>query len=198
MPLLYVYAMLAALMWWCLCQNIKWLRSSVTVEPIILLFLDAASLSLLVYILVVLPGRRLRDRGRIVPYFKKPNSGALSAGSFLSGEAIAANCEELDHLAIRCNVLPVSRFGFNDDWYCEKLEWHDPADGLRTIRALKEAIAPSDSAWPRDGKETLISELGKLEVALENALAQAVPFCLLFRLSEGMSGPQADSREGSF
>lgn len=95
-------------------------------------------------------------------------------------------------------LLPVSRFGFIDDGYFEKLEWHDPAEGLRTMRTLKEAITPSDSAWPRGGKETLMSELGKLELALENALAQAVPFCLLLRLNEGMSGPKADSREGTF
>jgi hypothetical protein len=141
----------------------------------------------------------LRDGGRIVPYFKKAYQGELGQGTSRAGVALAAQCEELDRLAIRMNVAPLSRFGFNDDRDGEIVEWHDPEVGLRTVAQLIHTMAGEKSASSQSKKQATLADLEKLRAALERAQAQGVLFCQLVRFEhDAWSLQEAELRQGSF
>jgi hypothetical protein len=136
-----------------------------------------------------------RDRGQIVPYFKKPTDHSLG-DAWLSGRALSRNCQRLDELGIRLGVQPLSHFGFADDMRGETVVWHEPKEALVTTRALLEALESADCAGQRD---ELREDLVKLQAALEKAQANGNQFALLVNFEEGwISGPEVEQRQGSY
>jgi hypothetical protein len=122
-------------MFWCIRENVRWLRADIGPRPIVLLVLDLAVFALLAHWLRA-AAQRLKESGRIVPYFKKPKSRNTSKETFAAGAAISAHCESLDSLAAQRGLVPISQFGFKDDRLWQTVKWHDPEEGLRSVTGL--------------------------------------------------------------
>ena len=163
---------------WAFLAGLRWLWRP---RPSVGTVLNTAIFFLLCWYFVSGLIDHLRDGGRIVPYFKKPYKGQLGRGTASAGEALAGHCEELDRLAAQMHLAPLSHFGFNDDLCREPVEWHDAADGLRTVTGLIEAVEQDHLAWPESEKQATLADLKKLQAALERARLQGVPICLLLR-----------------
>lgn len=101
--------------------------------------------------------------------------------------------EELDRIAVRRNITPLSEFVLEDlelyeeaiDYADEDLaaelqaraararsqpEWHDPAEGLKTVRALREELQL------RPGHEGVLADLETVERLLDEAAARGRRF----------------------
>ena len=181
---------------WAFFAGLKWLWRP---KPFLGTVLNAAIFFFLCWFFLYFLITALLDGGRIVPYFKKPYEGRLGQGAANAGEALAAHCEELDRLAIRMNLAPLSRFGFNDDLDGEAVEWQDGAEGLRTVMGLIHGMAEAQIAWSESQKQATLADLEKLRAALERAHAQGVPFCLLLRFKRELwSRMEHAARKGWF
>ncbi|MBS0262283.1 MAG: hypothetical protein JSS02_10065 [Planctomycetes bacterium] len=128
----------------------------------------------------------------IVPYFQSEIGGIES---FASGYAVARACQSLDALAAELGLLPLSAFGFNDDWAGEQLVWHAPAEGLATCQGLLAALADRPGALP--GQERVIRELRRIAAALQKAHEKKIPFCLLLRVGDGTNAMEWEQRQGT-
>lgn len=129
----------------------------------------------------------------IVPYFQSPVPGP---STFCTGEALARHLGELDELAIRLGILPLSAFGFPDDLAGETLAWHDPAWGLETVSSLLERLRDEPGLVKRAA--AVIADLELIEARLAEACRAGVPFCFLLRLGRSTSGHEMSLRKGHF
>ncbi len=158
------------------------------------LFLAAlASAVFLVFGLLASVGAMIDCRtARVMPYFRR-HVGEID--TFLAGEALARHLPFLDDLAARCDLPPLSAFGFADDLNGETLTWHNPSEGLRTVLRLRNSL----QELPEDVLDHLavLEDLQKLEQALQRAEAQDIPFCLLFRHGNTTSGHEWSVRQGT-
>jgi hypothetical protein len=129
----------------------------------------------------------------IVPYFKEEVGGI---DTFLSGQAVAENCRQLDLIALENNVAPISAFGFNDDFRGEEVQWHDPENSLETITTLLGVIRRN----PKIVKyaKAIISDLERTEDALRKARSRDIPFCFILRTGSGTNAMEMEQRTGSF
>jgi hypothetical protein len=137
-----------------------------------------------------------RLTARIVPYFKERTQ---ESDTFFKGQTIAKNCRKLDEIAMKINICPISEFGFNDDLDGEQVKWHDPKKGLETISGLLNQIRQNPTLVKE--ASSVISDLGRVEIALKNAASKSIPFCFLLR--EGseyydVSQAEKNRRKGSF
>lgn len=124
-------------------------------------------------------------RVRILPYFEREIGGIET---FLTGTALARNCERLDALARELSCVPLSDFGFADDLSGEAVTWHDPAVALMTVDALKARLSLDEAELARD-----LNTLGR---ALARAAEKGARFCLVLRVGDGASGMEMDRRVG--
>jgi hypothetical protein len=140
-----------------------------------------------------------RMRPRVVPYFELKDfrrgdpsrkTAEESGRAFLSGEEIAANLEDLDELALRLGVAPLSSFGFGDDLLKQEPQWSGIDDGLRTLSALLTNASKPDVA----------AQLQNLAAALAKARQSQVRFCLIVRYGpdDAISGVEMAKRQGTF
>lgn len=136
------------------------------------------------------------DRPRIVPYYTKqpgnvrPASDA-SRAAFHGGVRLAAGLSRVDEVARQRGLKPLSAFGFDDDVLGQRPQWHDPAEGLRTVAAIIDSLPESDSAT---------ADLRAIRDALADAVAGRVSFCLILRYGadDFISGHEMERREGTF
>jgi len=130
---------------------------------------------------------------RIVPYFEsRVGFGKIQA--FSGGVELAKHCRTLDALASQLGATPLSAFGFKDDRDGQKLNWHNPLDGIDTTARLKEHIRGKQDAI------SIVQELDLLQNNLEQAREKNIKFCLLIRsgLDKMISPIEMDNRKGSF
>lgn len=72
----------------------------------------------------------------------------------------------------------------DDDWRAGRTDWHSPAEGLKAVKALIQAIEADPRASKRwneddpDGLETLMDDLQQLAACLEKAVPKGVQFRL--------------------
>ncbi|MFO0910949.1 MAG: hypothetical protein U0794_21845 [Isosphaeraceae bacterium] len=128
----------------------------------------------------------------IVPYFP---SKVGNIDTFGRGHRLARWFEPLEELAATLNVRPLSDFGFADDLAGEKVVWHDPADGLRTVEALRASVADRDTGIPHDPR--LLEDLQHLSEALAIARDRKIAFSLLYRAMDGTSAQEWEVRQGT-
>ncbi|MFN0053933.1 MAG: hypothetical protein ACKV0T_17275 [Planctomycetales bacterium] len=127
----------------------------------------------------------------IVPYFQRPLGGIVT---FSGGHRVARSCRRLDELAAQRGLTPLSAYGFNDDLQGEPLNWHPPEQGLATFDGLLAGIYEvADS----DVDKRLVEELTAMRDALEKAVVQRVPFCLLLRVGDSTNAQEWELRQGS-
>ena len=109
------------------------------------------------------------------------------------GEILASNYEEIDKIARRAKLTPLSAFADNreipDDFdgdpddlaeaMGEWTEWFDPADGLAAMHAIVDHINSNPRAVKRlDDSAEVIAELEELARALSAGAAQGAKFRL--------------------
>lgn len=128
---------------------------------------------------------------RIIPYY---SDRVPEADTFLYGVAIASNSQILDEVAVAKNVKPLSAFGFKDDARWQKLVWHEPDEGIKTVESLlaevhKNPVIFSDSA-------ELQSDLNRILAALKAVQASKLKFCLLVWIGDSVSLMEMDRRKG--
>jgi hypothetical protein len=124
----------------------------------------------------------------VCPYFESPVGDIETFGH---GRALARRHCELDALACRHGVAPLSSFGFADDLEGETLVWHDPADGLATVEALLGALSGPGCEIPR--REPIVADLKRVADALAKAHAKGIRFCLMYvSVRRSASGKRCD------
>jgi hypothetical protein len=128
----------------------------------------------------------------IGPYFQQ-RLGDIH--TFARGLAIARSCQELDELAVKLGLIPLSTFGYNDDFAGEELTWHAPELGLATVSGLLTALR----ANPQTIREPVqvIEELAAVERALQIASDRGIPFCLLLYTAGATNSMEWEQRKGS-
>jgi hypothetical protein len=117
-----------------------------------------------------------------------------------SGVALLYRQRQIDELAERLRLLPLSRFfSTNPDAVSAYLaeqglnpaefdlpdeEWYDPADGLETVRGLLVAIRTEPESIPKSDKIVLDLE------GIEQVLTLAAMHNVRFHLARELSPPQ--------
>jgi hypothetical protein len=128
----------------------------------------------------------------IIPYFQ---SAVGEIDTFCAGKALVLQVLLLDRISAELNVRPLSDFGYNDDICGERVEWHDPAVGLKTVRALLTEIKSHPERV--DGGRNLIDDLDKLMHALGRANDQNIRFSLLLRQGNSTNALEWERRIGT-
>lgn len=137
-------------------------------------------------------------RPRIVPYFARElgRLGGPTMIAFRRGRALYREIVALDGRARAVGVTPLSAFGFAYDHYDQAVRWHPAAEGLRSVEALRHAVAaePLAAAGVKE-------DLDALAEVLRSADAQGVDFSLVLRLyaTESLQAVcTREERQGSF
>jgi hypothetical protein len=153
----------------------------------------AAAVFLAIFLfLVFATWQRTRDlfRVRALPYFERPLG---QKNTWLAGENYLRHSRELDEIAGRLGVRPLSEFASGDDMVRgEKLQWFPPEEALKTVECLLQS----------DGQTSLepvvTSDLTHFREALRSACSKSVKFCFLLREGSSTSGLEMERRKGSF
>jgi hypothetical protein len=128
---------------------------------------------------------------RIIPYF---SNRVPEADTFLYGHAIAANSRTLDEIAKAKSLKPLCTFGFKDDRTAQRLIWHNPDDGIKTVEALLAQV--QEDAKNFFDSDTLVSDLNRMLVALKAVQVRKLKFCLLVWIGDAVSLMEMDQRKG--
>jgi hypothetical protein len=133
-------------------------------------------------VLVAVLAWPLGARCRIVPYFAREigRYPGTTSMAFARGHELYRQSAALDRLARALGVTPLSAFGFGDDLYGQPVRWSAAAEGLRTVTALRGAMA-ANAAAPRGVADDLDALASPLRVAAEHG----VEFALLLRVGGG-------------
>jgi len=110
------------------------------------------------------------------------------------GKVLANRIRTLYSFCKKRGIRPITDFLDNRDvpegdvddgeWRAARSDWYSPAEGVRAVRALIEAIRSDPKAarrWNKDdpdGLETLLSDLAELARCLEDAASRGVQFRL--------------------
>lgn len=130
---------------------------------------------------------------KVVPYFPR-KVGEIA--TYSEGKSLARHVAELDAVAGRLGLTPLSAFGWNDDFVeGEPLVWHDAAEGLKTVDTLLAVLQDDDFAW--DDHAAAVADLKRLAHALARAEAQGIPFSLLLLHSTATNGQEWEIRRGT-
>ena len=152
-----------------------------------------AGVAVIFFLLIVAAVRAgIRDQFQVavLPYFER-QVGDID--TFLAGEALIWHSRELDEVAARCGVTPLSAFASGDDLIRgEQVCWFEAAEGLRTTERLLE---PDVAGTLPAG---VVTDLERLRDALRRASAQGIRFGLLVREGSYASGHEMSLRRGSF
>ena len=118
--------------------------------------------------------RRGPGRPRILPCYvnQLELEGVLSRPG---GYAIAVSHAELEKLAVRIGVPPLSSFGYLPS-NTRKVIWHSSAAGLACVQALAVHIRQDPTCLKNAGE--VLADLECLAGCLEVASKQGVAFCL--------------------
>ena len=129
-------------------------------------------------------------RIRVLPYFERPVG---QNDTWSSGEKYLRNSKELDEIAVRLGVQPLSKFASGDDMiWGESLCWFSPDDALQTTERLLQAdVTPVLS-------RAVIADLTRIRDSLRLACSKSVKFCFLIREGTSTSGLEMERRKGSF
>lgn len=129
---------------------------------------------------------------RVIPYFERPVGGI---DTFLRGAALAHHMQQLDALAAETGTTRLSAFGFGDDLFGETVVWHTAGDGLRSVRALLEAVElrPDRVEHVQD----VIGDLRHMAEALRKARDHEIRFSLLLRHGNSTSALEWEKRQGT-
>ena len=128
---------------------------------------------------------------RIIPYF---SDRVPEADTFSHGYAIAANSQILDEIAKAKNVRPLCTFGFRDDQTAQRLIWHEPEEGIKTVECLLTEVQQHSANFFRE--EELQLDLSRVLVALKAVQTRKLKFCLLVWIGDMVSPLQMDRRKG--
>lgn len=120
----------------------------------------------------------------VVPYFERAVGGTATFGH---GRGLARHLGRLDDAARAAGWLPLTAFGLADDLCGEDLVWHDPADLLATVLALR--------ADPPDPETD--DDLRRVAAKLARAREQGIRVCLLLRHGNATSGHEWAVRRGT-
>jgi hypothetical protein len=120
-----------------------------------------------------------RLKARIVPYFARQIAeyGGKSARAFVRGRGLYREIAALENLADTLGVKPLSTFGFADDFYGQKVQWHAASEGVKTVEALRQGLGARLPA-ALDAAHDLEALASVLRVAAD----QGVDFCLALRI----------------
>ncbi len=154
-------------------------------------YLAAFLLAGFLYFLVMsILGIRDQHRVALLPYFSQRLG---DADTFLKGRSLLWHSRQLDELAARLGLRPLSDFASGDDLIPgEEVCWFEPDEALETVIRLKSSLESAKCA------PELTSDLQALEAALMSAKSKGVRFCLLLREGSYASGHEMDQRKGSF
>jgi hypothetical protein len=122
---------------------------------------------------VLLDWWRLTLRPRVIPSFR-PKIDRSRFWTAPSARRFARLLPELDRAAARLGVRPLGAFGFEEHGWGEGRTWFPAAEGLRTLRALREALLRGDLAFPA----RVADDLGDLEEALARVERESGTFRL--------------------
>ncbi len=127
---------------------------------------------------------------RVLPYFERPVGGT---DTFLAGKGLLWHSRQLDAIAARHGVRPLSEFASGDDLIPgEELRWFPCTEALLTVDCLLA------HAGAEDFSVKLVSDLTRLREGLRLADAKGIRFCLLLREGSVTSGWEMSQRKGSF
>ncbi|HMZ82128.1 MAG TPA: hypothetical protein PLL06_20690 [Acidobacteriota bacterium] len=130
---------------------------------------------------------------RVVAYYNCRVDDPL-LDTWLTGKAIFHNLKDLDDLCDQAGIQRMTEFGFLDDLDGDKMIWHNPLDGLVTIRTLINQLYTEES-----DTTPLLSELEKIEYALTQAASKDIQFAFILRpVNGGTSGQEMEIRQGTF
>ncbi len=131
-----------------------------------------------------------RNDMRIVLYFEEKVTG-----DWVWSQAIFLQCGYLDEIARQEKLVPLSEFGFKDEYRWKTTIWYEAKQGLETIDELLHFLKPQ----LQDAKQTkdLIEDLEKAHCRLQNAQAEDLRFCLIFH-GNATNGMEIEQREGHF
>ena len=124
-----------------------------------------------------------------MPYFSKRLPTKELPSTYIIGNAIAANLDELDRLANDHGVQPLSNFGYKDSFENNRIDWHPPTQGLKTITWIIENGEQSD---------TITQELQAIAMALRVAARSDIEFCFHLKFVDGTNAMEHQQREGSY
>lgn len=128
---------------------------------------------------------------RLFPYY---NQRLPDAHTFLSGQAVLRNCLRLDLLAESKGVKSISAYGFPDALRWQKVVWHEASEGLKTIDCLIQAV--NEKPESVDDSTAVLSDLGKIQYAFEQASAKGIRFSFLIEDNGGTNGMVWERRGG--
>ncbi len=129
----------------------------------------------------------------IVPYFERRVGDIHTFGS---GSEVAKHCQELDEFSLRLGLTPLSAFGFDDEYFGEKLTWHSAEIGLVTVVGLLQFFRENDDRTVSSNGQ-LIRELVAIEDALRKAAEHGIKFCLLLRIGNVTNAMEWEQRKGT-
>ena len=152
----------------------------------------AAIFSAIFLFLAFATWRGIRDlfHVRVLPYFERPIG---QKNTWLAGKDYLRRSRQLDEIATRLGVRPLSEFASGDDmirW--EKLQWFPPEEALKTVERLLQSDAQMSL------EPAAISDLTHIRDALRLACSQSVKFCFLIREGSSANGLEMERRKGSF
>ena len=130
------------------------------------------------------------SRVRIALYFEEKVSG-----SSVWSEVLARNCTYLDTAAADAGLIPLSSFGFADDFQNETVVWHDPEQGLKTVLGLVQKLRSNPKIV--DDANCAISDLTEIEGRLREACKSKTGFCFIFHY-DSINGMEVEQRKGHF
>jgi hypothetical protein len=152
----------------------------------------AAVFSAAFLFLVWVSYRGIRDvfQVRVLPYFEQPLG---QKGTWLAGKNFLRHSRQLDEIATRLGVRPLSEFASGDDMIRgEKLQWFPPEEALKSVDRLLQPDTQT-SLVP-----AVISDLTCVRDALRSACSKSTKFCFLIREGSSTSGLEMERRKGSF
>jgi hypothetical protein len=130
---------------------------------------------------------------KIVPYFEGEVPGD---DTFFSGYILARNCAVLDRIAAQAGVIPLSWFGFEDDYPRGHATWYEPEQGLRTIDFLMQRLSHQPDLV--EDAEGVLDDIDLIRRRLSAADECRIRFCLHLRADAAYSGMEFDSRKGKY
>jgi hypothetical protein len=129
-------------------------------------------------------------RVRVLPYFEHPLG---QKDTWLADENFLRHSRQLDEIAARLGVRPLSEFASGDDMiWGESLCWFSPDDALRTTERLLQTDVTASLP------SAVVSDLTHIRDSLRLACSKSVKFCFLVREGTSASGPEMERRKGSF
>ena len=171
----------------CGAGALSWVSVVGNVTPTVAAF--ATAFALVVALINVL-GLRDYRQSSIYPYFTARISGR---SDWPGHRALLRNGRAIDDAISAHGAKPLSFFGFADDLYGGTVVWHDPAEGIASIR-IAEAVLPS-MPISEDDRLLLGPIFRNVIDRLDRARKEQVQFCFIIR-GGATNGLEQECRQG--